>query len=225
VVLPHSELEIVGHTQQSETVTDRRMRQLRDVRVVGGLGMSMGGIIGGVIGGPAAPVTAPIGAAIGALVAGGFGYRNAGKSMRLRDRTARSNSIRSELIPVQGIHRAEAERAIEAAIGSQRPFQVYQGAGADKLQVRPGPGLIQQIKMDQPLFFAGLDLHRGQTAPIHGHAPPDFQAGAGFCGFDDQPNSFRSGPDRRNNPRLFNDSREHAVASFRGDQRFSRLSV
>jgi hypothetical protein len=117
VVLPHSELEIVGHTQQSETVTDRRMRQLRDVRVVGGLGMSMGGIIGGVIGGPAAPVTAPIGAAIGALVAGGFGYRNAGKSMRLRDRTARSNSIRSELIPVQGIHRAEAERAIEAAIG------------------------------------------------------------------------------------------------------------
>jgi hypothetical protein len=114
VVLPHSELEIAAHTQQGETVTDRRMRKLRDVRMVGGLGMSIGGIVGGMIGGP---VVAPIGAAIGALVAGGFGYRNASKSMRLRDRKERINAIRSELAPVQGIHRTEAERAIEAAIG------------------------------------------------------------------------------------------------------------
>ena len=116
VVLPHAELEILGHTPQSETATDRRMRKLRDVRVVGGLGMSVGGLIGGLVGGPAAPLTAPIGAAIGALIAGGYGYRNAGKSMQLHDRTARRNAIRSELIPVQGIHRAEAERAIETAI-------------------------------------------------------------------------------------------------------------
>jgi uncharacterized protein YcfJ/GTP-binding protein EngB required for normal cell division len=113
VALPHTELEIAGHTPRSETATDRRMRTLRDVRLVGGLGMSTGGIIGGLIGGP---IGAPIGAAIGALVAGGFGYRNASKSMRLHDLVARRNSIRSELVPVQGIHRAEAERAIDTAI-------------------------------------------------------------------------------------------------------------
>ena len=93
------------------------MRQLRDTKFAGGLGVTIGGIIGGLLGGPAAPLTASIGAAIGGIVAGGYGLFNAKKSIALRDRTARISAIRSELGPVQGLHRAEADRAISEAIG------------------------------------------------------------------------------------------------------------
>jgi len=116
-VLPPVEAEITGYSPQAETPQDRRMRLLRDAKFAGGLGVTIGGIVGGLLGGPAAPLTASIGAAIGGMVAGGYGVFNAKKSIALRDRTARISAIRSELIPVQGLHRAEADRAISEAIG------------------------------------------------------------------------------------------------------------
>jgi hypothetical protein len=116
IVLPPVEVEITGYSPQAETPQDRRMRQLRDIKFAGGLGVSIGGIIGGLLGGPAAPLTATIGAAIGGIVVGGAGLFNAKKSIALRDRTARISAIRSELIPIQGLHRAEADRAISEAI-------------------------------------------------------------------------------------------------------------
>ena len=116
IVLPPVEVEITGYSPQAETSQDRRMRQLRDAKFAGGLGVTIGGIIGGLLGGPAAPLTASVGAAIGGMVAGGYGLFNAKKSIALRDRTARISAIRSELIPVQGLHRTEADRAISEAI-------------------------------------------------------------------------------------------------------------
>ena len=116
IALPPVEVEITGYSPQAETSQDRRLRQLRDAKFSGGLGVTIGGIIGGLLGGPAAPLTATIGAAIGGIVAGGYGVFNARKSISLRDRTARISAIRSELVPVQSLHRTEADRAISEAI-------------------------------------------------------------------------------------------------------------
>ncbi|MBV9143259.1 MAG: dynamin family protein [Pseudonocardiales bacterium] len=117
--LPPIEMEIVP-TPATDTSGDRRMRKLRDLSLSSGLGSSIGGLIGGLLGGPLAPITGALGAVVGGLIAGSLGYRNAVKSIHQRDQQVRRHDIAVQVAPLQNLHRAEADRAVEEVFSQFR---------------------------------------------------------------------------------------------------------
>src|SRR5581483_9901444 len=70
------------------------------------------------------------------------------------------------------------EVSAEAAVGAERTLEVHERTGTRKLQIRPPPGFLQQIKLREPVASARRELHDGETATVDRKAVAELEAAA-----------------------------------------------
>ena len=111
--------------------------------------------------------------------------------------------------PANAVNVAGDEMPAQVAVRAQRPLQVDQRAGLGELQVRPLPGLLQQIELRQPGLAARGQLHHRQAAAVDRQARAHLQAPPAEVRPHGQLDGFRGRLDPLDRARFFNNSCKH----------------